>query len=463
MAKEFKPWPYQEYCIEQLMEKPNVALWLDMGLGKTVITLTAIFRLKYECWGCGKALVIAPLKVAEAVWETEAGAWQHLNKLRVVPVLGSEAQRLAALERAADVYVINRENVAWLVNHYQNRWPFDTVVIDEASSFKNPQAKRFKALRAVRPHIHRMIELTGTPRPRSLEDLWAQVYLLDSGKRLGRTITAYRQAFFTPGRRNRTTIFDYQPVPGAEAEIFGRLSDICISMKSDDYLQLPELVYQDIPVKLDDEARRRYDRLERDALLQVDPESVITASTAAALDNKLLQLCNGAVYDEDGKVIPVHDCKLDALMETVEALDGEHAIICYNYRHDAERILRAFSGGSVAGVSTYTGEASEIAWNAGKVRFLLIQPASAGYGLNLQLGGHHIIWFGLTWNLEYYAQTNKRLHRQGQKYPVFVHNLVVQGSRDEDVIASLRDKDAGQERLLQALKARVKRVHEEAL
>lgn len=461
-VKVWKPWPYQSYCVEQILERENVALWLDMGLGKTVITLTAIKRLKYERWACGRVLVIAPKAVAEAVWQKESAKWQHLNGFRVSEILGSAAQRLAALPEntAADVYVINRENVAWLVGHYQNRWPFDTVVIDEASSFKNPQAKRFKALRAVRPHINRMIELTGTPRPRSLEDLWAQIYLLDSGQRLGRTLTAYRQAFFVPGRRNRTTIFDYRPVPGAEEAIFERLADICISMKASDYLDLPDLIYNNIPVRLDPAARKSYDRLERDALLEVDPESIITAGTAAALDNKLLQLCNGAVYDEDRRVIPVHECKIEVLLECVESLGGEHAVICYNFRHDLDRLLAALKPLGLR-VAVYKGAEQERAWNAGEIDLLLLQPASCAYGLNLQGGGHHMIWFGLTWNLEHYAQTNKRLHRQGQEHPVMIHNLVVEGGRDEDVIASLEDKDAGQERLLEALKARLARAWEE--
>lgn len=461
--KEWHPWPYQSYCVEKLLELPNVALWLDMGLGKTVVTLTAIKRLKYERWACGRVLVIAPKAVAESVWNREATAWRHLSGLRVSRVLGSTAQRRAALpeQTPADVYVINRENVAWLVGYYQNRWPFDTVVIDEASSFKNHQAKRFKALRAVRPHINRMIELTGTPRPRSLEDLWAQIYLLDSGARLGKTITAYRQAFFTPGRRNRTTIFDYEPVPGAEEAIFSRLSDICISMKAEDYLDLPELIYNNIPVHLDPAAQESYTRLERDALLEVDPESIITASTAAALDGKLLQLCNGAVYDEDKNVIPVHDCKINVLLECVEGLGGEHAIICYNFHHDLDRIQAALRPLGLR-VAVYKGEAQKIAWDAGEIDLLLLQPASCGYGLNLQEGGHHIIWFGLTWNLEHYEQTNKRLHRQGQIYPVIIHNLIVEGGRDEDVIASLGDKDAGQQRLMQALKARLAKAWEAA-
>lgn len=459
--EDFIPHNYQQYCIDRVCNDPAIGLFLDMGLGKTAITLSAIKRLKYEMWCVHKVLIIAPKKVAESVWSKEAAKWKQLNCLRFSFVLGTAKQRLHALEETADIYMINRENTQWLVNLYGHNWPFDMVVLDESSSFKNHRAKRFKALKLERSRINRIVELTGTPNPRSLMDLWAQLYLLDSGKRLGRTITAYRDAWFVPGRRSRTTIFDYDPKPGAFDEIQNSISDICISMKTEDYIELPQLIYDDIPVALDAAAQKAYDRLERDTLLQVDDETVITAGTAAALRGKLLQLCNGAVYDEEGNVIPVHDCKVEALLETVEQLNGQHAIICYNFKHDRARLLEALKATPLR-VEVYEGKEQEEAWNAGQIDLLLVQPASCGYGLNLQAGGHHIIWFGLNDSLELYQQTNKRLHRQGQPYPVIIHHLLVQGGTDEDVIKSLNNKADVQDSLLEALKVRISKAKEAA-
>lgn len=458
---EYKPHNYQEYCIERIVNNPAIGLFLDMGLGKTSITLAAIKRLKYERWCVRKVLIIAPKKVAESTWDREAAKWQDFSDLRFSHVLGSAAQRIAALQQTADIYLINRENTQWLVDYYRHDWPFDMVVIDESSSFKNHQAKRFKALKLVRSRINRIVELTGTPSPRSLSDLWAQVFLLDGGRRLGRTITAYRDAYFTPDKRNRTTIFSYAPKEGAAEEIYSRITDICISMKAEDYLDLPELIYEDIPVVLDATAQKAYTRLERDTLLQVDDESVITAGTAAILRQKLLQLCNGACYDEEKNVVDIHNCKIEVLLETVEQLNGQHAIICYNFKHDLERLLNALKATHLR-VEVYEGKKQEDDWNAGKIDLLLFQPASGGYGLNLQDGGHHIIWFGLNDSLELYQQTNKRLHRQGQPYPVIVHHLVVQGGTDEDVIASLSGKDDAQDSLLEALKIRIRQAKEAA-
>ena len=458
--KSFVPHNYQQYCIDRIINDKAIGLFLDMGLGKTAITLSAIKKLKYEYWRSAKVLVIAPKKVAESTWGKEAAKWKELCSLRFSFVLGSAEKRLKALNTPADVYMINRENVMWLVDYYRNAWPFDTVIIDESSSFKNHQAKRFKALKAVRSHIDRIVLLTGTPTSRGLMDLWAQVYLLDCGKRLGRNITAYREAFFVPDKRNRTTIFSYVPKDGAEETIYNAISDICISMKAEDYLELPELVYNDIPVKLDTAAQKAYDRLERDTLLPVD-DTVITAGSAAVLRGKLLQLCNGAVYDEDKNVMQIHDCKIEALLETVEQLNGQHAIICYNFQHDKTRLLEALKATHLT-VKVYEGKAEEDAWNAGDIDLLLVQPASCGYGLNLQEGGHHIIWFGLTDSLELYQQTNKRLHRQGQPYPVIVHHLLVQGGTDEDVIKSLGGKADVQDSLLEALKVRIQKAKESA-
>jgi len=456
MGKQFNPYPYQRYCIDRIISDPYLGLMLDMGLGKTVITLTALHELKYLRWSIRNALIIAPKKVAEKTWSDEAAKWDHLSRLRVSVALGNLQQRIAALEYPADVYVINRENTQWIVEYYGHDWPFDVVVLDESSSFKNHQAKRFKAMKAIRPRVRRLIELTGTPSPHGLTDLWAQLYLLDGGKRLGRTISVYRDLYFEPDKRNRTTIFSYAPREGAEAEIHKQISDICISMKSEDYLQLPDLIYEDIPVVLDAPARKAYDRMEREMLLEIGDE-LITATTAAALTGKLLQLCNGAVYDEDGNAQEVHGCKIEALLETVEQLGGQHAVIYYYYQHDRDRLLKAL-GKTGLRVRVYRGAQDQDDWNAGQIDLLLAQPASCGYGLNLQDGGHHVIWFGLTWALEEYQQANKRLHRQGQVYPVIVHRLIVRGGQDEDVIKSLESKDGAQESLLAALKARIDKV-----
>lgn len=458
MGKQFNPYPYQRYCIDRIISNPYLGLMLDMGLGKTVITLTALHELKYLRWSIRKALIIAPKKVAEKTWSDEAAKWDHLSRLRVSVALGNLQQRIAALETPADVYVINRENTQWIVEYYGHDWPFDVVVLDESSSFKNHQAKRFKAMKAIRPRVRRLIELTGTPSPHGLTDLWAQLYLLDGGKRLGRTISVYRDLYFEPDKRNRTTIFSYAPREGADAEIHKQIADICISMKAEDYLQLPELIYEDIPVVLDAPARKAYDRMERDMLLEIGDE-LISATTAATLTGKLLQLCNGAVYNEDGKAQEIHRCKIEALLETVEQLGGQHAIIYYYYQHDRDRLLSALSKTGLR-VRVYRGAQDSDDWNAGQIDLLLAQPASCGYGLNLQDGGHHVIWFGLTWALEEYQQANKRLHRQGQKYPVIVHRLVVRGGQDEDVIKSLESKDGAQESLLAALKARIDKVKE---
>lgn len=458
MSKQFTPYPYQQYCINRIITDPYLGLFLDMGLGKTVITLTGLHSLKYYYWQIRKVLIIAPKKVAESTWSKEADKWEHLKNLRISVVLGTAKQRLTALNADADIYIINRENTQWLVEYYGHNWPFDVVVLDESSSFKNHQAKRFKALKAIRPRINRIIELTGTPSPHGLTDLWAQVFLLDGGKRLGRTISVYRDMFFIPDKRNQTTIFSYAPKEGAAEEIYRLISDICISMKAEDYLELPDLIYEDIPVKLDSKAQKAYQQMERDMLLEVD-DDLVTATTAATLTGKLLQLCNGAVYDEDGSVVPVHDCKLEVFMETIEQLNGQHALVFYYYQHDRDRILAALEKTGLK-VKVYTDSKDETEWNAGNIDVLLAHPASCGYGLNLQEGGHHVIWFGLTWALEEYQQANKRLHRQGQQFPVIVHRLITLGGVDEDVIKSLEGKDNAQENLLQALKARIDKAKE---
>ena len=452
--QKYKPHGYQRYVTDKMIELPYMGAWLDMGLGKTVCTLTALHELKYHRFCIRKALVIAPKKVAENTWSAEAAKWEHLQDLRLSVVLGTANQRFAALHADADVYIINRENTQWLVKYYGREWPFDVVILDESTSFKNHQAKRFRALKAVRPKISRLIELTGTPSPRSLMDLWAQVYLLDGGERLGRTISVYREIYFVPDKRSRTTIYSYMPKRGADEAIYKQLSDICISMKSEDYLELPDRIDHDIPVVLDAKAAKAYQQLETNMLLEVGEEEIVTAASRATLTGKLLQLCNGAVYSEVGDVIPIHDCKMEVFMETLEQLQGQHVLVYYYFKHDRDRILAALEGtGRI--VRVYKGAQEEKDWNAGKIDILLAQPASCGYGLNLQDGGHHVVWFGLTWSLEEYQQANKRLHRQGQKYPVIVHRLIVKGGMDEDVIKSLENKDASQDALIEALKARV--------
>lgn len=402
--------------------------------------------------------MIAPKKVAEATWSKEAAKWDHLKLLRVIPVLGTLKQRIRALNTPADVYVINRENVQWLVDYYRNDWPFDMVVIDESSSFKNHQAKRFKSLCWVRNKISRIVELTGTPAPNGLIDLWAQIYLLDGGQRLGKTIGGFRQRYFDPDQRNAQQIFSYKPKEGAGNTIQDKISDICISMSAKDYLELPEIVYDDIPVKLNAAAQKAYKKLERDMLLEVDEEE-ITATTAAVLGNKLLQLGNGAVYGENHNVIEIHKCKIEAFLEAVEALQGQSALVFYNFQHDRDRLLQALAKSGLR-VRVYQGPQDETDWNNHKIDILLAHPASTAYGLNLQDGGNHIIWFGLNWSLELYQQANKRLHRQGQQHKVFIHNLIVQSSMDEDVMEALQGKSTTQDSLLKALRVRIERAKE---
>lgn len=451
---QFRPWPYQKYCINRLLTDNSLGLFLDMGLGKTVITLTAINDLKFNRFAISKVLVIAPKKVAEATWSKEAAKWDHLKLLRVMPVLGTLTKRIRALNTPADVYVINRENVQWLVEYYRNAWPFDMVVIDELSSFKNHQAKRFKSLTWVRGHINRFVGLTGTPAPNGLTDLWAELYLLDEGERLEHRITHYRERYFERGYDG----FSYKPKPGAAEVIQDKISDICISMKAEDYLELPDCIMNVVPVVLDSKAEAQYKKLEREMLLEVD-EGTIDAGSAAVLSNKLLQLCNGAVYAEDREVIEIHNCKIEAFLELIEQLNGQPALVFYNFKHDLSRIKKALSKSGLR-VRELKSPQDETDWNNRQVDILLAHPASAAYGLNLQDGGNHVIWFGLNWSLELYKQANKRLHRQGQKQKVFVHHLVVENSRDTDVMSALEDKDATQEALLQSLKARIEKVKE---
>lgn len=456
---KFVPHAYQKYCIQRMITDPALGCFLDMGLGKTVIALTAVNDLKFNRFDINRVLVIAPKKVAEATWSKEAAKWDHLKALRILPVLGTLQKRIRMLNTPADVYVINRENVQWLVEYYRNAWPFDMVIIDESSSFKNHQAKRFKSLTWVRPHISRIVELTGTPAPNGLIDLWAQVFLLDQGERLGKKITHFRERYFDPDARNAQQVFSYKPKIGADDRIQQLIGDICISMKAEDYLDLPDCIINDIPVVLDPKAQATYDKMERDMLLQIDENTQIDAGTAAVLSNKLLQLCNGAIYDMEHNAIEIHDCKIEAFLELVEALNGQPALVFYNFRHDLNRIEKVLAKTKLRVRELRTPQ-DETDWNNREIDILLAHPASAAYGLNLQDGGNHVIWFGLNWSLELYLQANKRLHRQGQKQKVIIHHLVVQGGRDEDVVDALEDKEATQDKLIESLKARIEKVKE---
>ena len=459
---EFKPHDYQKHCIDKIITTKKLGLFLDMGLGKTVTTLTAVKELKYNRFEVRKVLVIAPKKVAEGTWSREASKWDHTKMLRVSPVLGSQAKRIKALNTPADIYIINRENVCWLVDYYKNDWPFDMVVVDESSSFKSHKAKRFKSLSSVSGHIERMVLLTGTPSPNSLADLWSQVYLLDGGQRLEKRYTHFREKYFDPGQRNGYVVFNYNAKPGSENAILSQISDICISMKASDYLQLPDVVDHEVPVVLDSKAAKAYYELEKQMVLQLpEDDEEISVASAAALSNKLLQLANGAVYDDDHNYYEVHNCKIDAFLELIESLQGKPALVFYNFQHDKARILKALEKSKLR-VRELKTAADEDAWNNHAVDILLAHPASSAFGLNLQEGGNHVIWFGLTWNYEQYTQANARLHRQGQTEKVIIHHLICSGTRDEDVIEALRRKEDVQEWVMQSLKARIKKIREEA-
>ena len=452
---KYEPHGYQAYATKWLLDKEKAALFLDMGMGKSVITLTAINELMFDYFDVAKVLVIAPLRVAQNTWDSEIEKWEHLRHLRIAKILGNEKERIQALNATADIYVINRENVKWLVDRCGKHWPFDMVVIDELSSFKSHQAQRFKALRKIRPFMKRVVGLTGTPAPNSLIDLWPQIYLLDGGKRLGKTITGFRERYFYPDKRNQYIVYSYKPKEGAEEAIYKKLSDICVSMKAEDYLKLPERINNTIPIHLPKKAKEKYDQLERDLLLPLN-DSDIVANTAAVLTNKLLQMANGAVYDENGDVQEIHNAKLKALEDVLEAANGKPVLIFYAYKHDLARIKKHLKGQDLKVLDT----AEDInAWNKGKVPIMLAHPASAGHGLNLQAGGNIIVWFGLTWSLELYNQANARLYRQGQKQNVIIHHLVAKDTMDEDVMRVLENKEAGQEALLNAIKARVRKMN----
>lgn len=443
----FIPHSYQQYAIDRILEQPKTALYLDMGLGKTICSLTAVEQLLHDRFQATKVLVIAPKTVAESTWKQEAEKWDHTAGLRVSLVLGTLRQRVLALERDADVYVINRENTVWLMEFCHWRPPFDMLIIDEASSFKDPRSKRFRALRKVRGCFDRIVELTGTPASNGLMDLWSQIYLLDGGERLGSTLTAYRNRYFVPGQTNGHVVFNYIPKAGAREQIFEKLKDISVSMDKKDWLKLPDRIDNIIPVELDPASTAVYKKMEK-ALVLDFPDGKVLASSAAVLSNKLLQLANGAIYTEDRGVVQVHNKKLEALKEICE--QGGSLLVFYCYQHDRDRILKAFPKARVLETA-----ADVEAWNAGKVPMMLAHPMSAGYGLNLQAGGNNIVWFGLTWSLEQYQQANARLYRQGQEKAVIVHHLVTRGTMDERVMAALSRKEAGQQALLDAVKAKI--------
>lgn len=452
---KFIPHPYQEEAIQRLLTNTHYGLLLDMGLGKTVSTLTAIEQLMYDRFEVQKALIVAPKKVAESTWAQESAKWDHTSHLRVAKILGTAAERENALGSDADIYVINRENVVWLCDRYKSRpLPFDMLVIDESSSFKNPQAKRFKALR--KHSFNRVVLLTGTPAPNNLIELWPQLYLLDKGARLGRTITEYRRRYFRPDKSDGHVVYSYALLPEADTKIYDRISDICMSLKAKDYLSLPERVDNVIEVAMSDTEYKVYKTMKREHVLCIDQEAEISALTAAAVANKLLQMANGYVYNDNGDVAHIHDQKIDKLKELVEVNEGKPMLVFYNYKHDLDAIKKAFPDA----VELKTDE--DVAkWNNGQIGILLAHPASAGYGLNLQAGGHIIVWYGLTWSLEQYQQANARLHRQGQTKTVIIHHLVTKGTMDEQVMAALKRKELGQDALLAAVKGELRRVRNE--
>ena len=453
--KTFEPYPHQKEGIKWVIERPACALLWGMGAGKTVTTLTAINRLLYDNLEDGPVLVIAPKRVAEDTWSKECKKWEHIKHLRICKLMGTQKERVAALRSVfegpfADIYVINRENVVWLVEMVGSRWPFPIVVIDELSSFKSTQAKRWKALRRVRGRIRRIIGLTGTPRPNGLEDFFPEVYLLDQGERLGRTLTAFRSRYLIPEKMNGHIVYSYKPKPGAEEEVYAKLSDICMSIKKEDVLRLPGQIYEDVELTPPPALLKQYKKFERDRVLEcLDEHGEIVAGTEAALTNKLLQFANGAIYDLDRAVHHLHDIKLDALEEMLEEAGGDPVLVLYAYKHDAERIRARIP------CRALDTSADIDAWNRGEIPVALAHPASIGHGLNLQEGGHILIWFGLPWSLELYQQANERLNRPGQTQVCRVYHLVLKGTHDERVLKSLANKEKGQDGALEALRLEI--------
>ena len=443
---KYVPHDYQQYATEYIKSHPVAAVLLDMGLGKTAISLTALLDLLFDSFEAHRILVIAPLRVARDTWPAEIEKWDHLSMLTYSVAVGSEKDRKAALMRDADIYIINRENVQWLVEQSGIPFTFDTVIVDELSSFKNHQSKRFKALMKVRPRIKRIVGLTGTPSANGLMDLWAEYKVLDMGQRLGRFIGMYRNNYFRPDKRNGQIIYSYKLLPGADKAIYKQISDITISMKATDHLKMPELVMNTHTVELSDDEREHYDELKQTLVLQL-PEKEITVANAAALTGKLLQMANGAIYDDDGDHIHIHDRKLDALEDLIEGANGKPVLVAYWFKHDLERIKSRFKVREIKSSSDIRE------WNAGKIPVAVIHPASAGHGLNLQTGGSTLIWFGLTWSLELYQQTNARLWRQGQQDTVVIHHIITDDTVDGRVLKALQSKEKIQDSLIAAVKA----------
>lgn len=439
---------YQNYAKDFILAHKVSALFLDCGLGKTITTLTAINELMYDSFEISKVLIIAPLRVAQSTWKDEIEKWDHLNFLRYSIVVGDEKERLKALKQNSDIYIINRENVDWLVTKSGIDFNFDMLVIDELSSFKSHTSKRFKSLLKIRPYFERVVGLTGTPSSNGLMDLWAEFRVLDLGERLGRYITHYRNEYFLPDKRNGAVIFSYKPQPNAEERIYRRLADMTISMKSTEYLKMPELILNELEINLDEEDQMKYKKFKKEMVMTIQ-EKEIDAINAASLSNKLIQLANGSIYDEDKKFYEVHNKKLDKLEEIIESANGKPVLVAYWFKADKERIEKRFK---VREIKT----ADDIKqWNMGMINLALIHPASAGHGLNLQSGGFTLVWFSLTWSLELYQQTNARLYRQGQKDTVVIHHLITKNTIDEDIMKSLKRKDKTQEALMRAVKARI--------
>ena len=448
---KYSPHDYQTYATKFVLTHPAAAVFLDCGLGKSVITLTALFDLCLDSFEIRKVLVIAPLRVARDTWPSELRKWDHLKGLAWSVAVGTEIERKAALRQDAFVYIINRENVQWLIEQSGLPFDYDMIVVDELSSFKSYQAKRFRALLKVRPSVKRIVGLTGTPSSNGLMDLWAEYRLLDMGKRLGRYITHYRNRYFVPDKRNGQVVFSYKPLPGAEEQIYTAISDITISMKATDHLKMPELVLNEVTVTLSDEEREIYDAMRRELVVSLDGEE-IDAGTAAALSGKLSQMANGAVYTEDKKVIPLHSRKLDALEDLIEAANGKPVLVAYWYKHDLDRIEERLHKLHIPFARADKADSLE-RWNRGELPVMLLHPASAGHGLNLQAGGSTLIWYGLTWSLELYQQTNDRLWRQGQQHTVVIHHIIAEDTIDERIMAALRFKDKSQTALKDAVKA----------
>lgn len=444
---KYLPHDYQAYTTKYIEEHPIAAVLLDMGLGKTVSTLTALNDLLFDSFEIHKVLVVAPLRVAMNTWPEEVKKWDHLKNLKVAVAVGSKEERMKAMRSQSDIYLINRENVEWLITRSGLSLNFDTLVIDELSSFKNHQAKRFKSLMKIRPSFKRIIGLTGTPAGNGLMDLFAEIKLLDGGERLGRFITAFQRDYFFPEKFNGQIVYSYKPKPGAEEAIYKRISDITISMKAKDHLKMPEKIILEYPASMSSEEHKLYQRMKKDMTI---PEGGITAANAAALSGKLSQMANGAVYNDNGEVKKIHDRKLDALEDLIEAANGHPILVAYQFQHDRQRILERFNARDIK-----TGKDIND-WNEGKIPVALIHPASAGHGLNLQHGGNILIWFGLTWSLELYQQTNARLWRQGQDKPVTIYHIITKGTIDSHIMAALKSKDRMQDRLIEAVKAEVK-------